>query len=207
MISLPKEKILKWFGYFFLAITSLMILFWSLVAAGFEKLKDDIKTNSLRNVPIEYVKEIDNGEKILKTYKVPESHVEPGDIRYPLKKFRDELWILLSRTPEEKAEVHLLMADKRMFETIELIKNQRSEELILKTLDNSIYNLMEAKKNLFEENKKDIDFFKIDQQINKAGLAYEDIVKSFNYKNEKINKTVNELEKWNQKNIENGKKN
>jgi len=207
MISRPKEKILKWLGYFFLVITSLMILFWSLVAAGFEKLKDDIKTNSLRNVPIEYVKEIDNGEKILKTYKVPESHVEPGDVRYPLKKFRDELWILLSRTQKEKAEVHLLMADKRMFETIELIKNQRSEELILKTLDNSIYNLMEAKKNLFEENKRDIDFFKIDQQINKAGLAYEDIVKSFNYKNEKINKTVNELEKWNQKNIENGKKN
>ncbi|MFA6463043.1 MAG: DUF5667 domain-containing protein, partial [Candidatus Shapirobacteria bacterium] len=145
--------------------------------------------------------------KILKTYQVPESNIEPGDIRYSLKKFRDELWILLSRTPKEKAEVYLLMADKRMFETVELIDNKKSEQLISETLYNSIYSLMEAKKYLFEENKRDIDFFRIELQIDQAGLAYEDIVKSFNYKSEKINKIINELEYWNQKNRENNERN
>ena len=207
MISLPKEKTLKWLGRFFLIIISSLILFWSLVSAGFEKMMSDMRSNNLRNIPIEYVKEIGNGEKILKTYKVPESNIEPGDMRYSLKKFRDELWILLSRTPKEKAEVYLLMADKRMFEAIDLIKNQRDEKLISETLNNSIYDLMEAKKNLFEENKRDVEFFMIDLQINQAGLAYEDIVKSFNYKSEKTDKTINELEKWNQKNRENNEKN
>ena len=207
MISLPKEKTLKWLGRFFLIIISSLILFWSLVSAGFEKMMSDMRSNNLRNIPIEYIKEIGNGEKILKTYKVPESNIEPGDIRYSLKKFRDELWILLSRTPKEKAEVYLLMADKRMFETVELIDNKKSEQLISETLYNSIYNLMEAKKYLFEENKKDIDFFRIDLQIDQAGLAYEDIVKSFNYKSEKIDKIINELEYWNQKNRENNEKN
>lgn len=202
MIFLPKQKNIKWFGRIFLLVIGLIILFWSLVSAGFERLKNDIKTNNLRNVPIEYVKEISSEEKIFKIYKVPESNVQPGDIRYPLKKFRDQLWILLSRTPKEKAEVYLLVADKRMFETFELIKNQKSEKLISETLDDSIYNLMEAKKNLFKENKKDVKFLEINQQINQAGLAYEDIVKSYSYKSEKINKIIDELEIWNQKNKE-----
>lgn len=206
MISRPKEKTIEWCGRFFLLIISLMILFWSLVSAGFEKMISDMRSNRLRNIPIEYVKEIGNGERILKIYKVPESNIEPGDLRYSLKKFRDELWILLSRTPKEKAEVYLLMADKRMFETTNLIRNKKSDDLILKTLDDSIYNLKEAKRSLFEGNQKDVEFFKTDQQIDQAGLAYEDIVKSFNYKNEKIGKIINELENWNQKNREHNEK-
>jgi DNA polymerase II small subunit/DNA polymerase delta subunit B len=73
-------------------------------------------------------------------------------------------------------------------------------------LNNSIHDLKEAKKSLLEEKKRDVEFFKIDQQINQAGLAYEDIVKSFNYKNEEINKIINELESWNEKNEEQNEK-
>ena len=206
MLSRPKEKKLNLLGYFFLLIVGLMILFWSLVTAGLEKLYDDIKTNNLRNVPIEYVDIIGNGEEILKNYKVPESRIEPGDIRYPLKKFRDKLWILLSNTPKKKAEVYLLIADKRMFEVTNLIRNQKDDDLILKTLNDSIDGLKEAKKNLFEEEKRDLEFFKTDQQISQAGLAYEDIVKSFNYKNEAIDKIIDDLEIWNQKNKEQNEK-
>lgn len=202
MTSLPKEKTLRVFGLLFVITTSLVILFWSLVKAGSEKLRADIRNNVLRNIPIEYVEEIGNGEKIKKIYKVPDSNVEPGNIFYSIKKIRDQLWILLSRTTKEKAEVYLLMADKRMFETVELIKNKKDDDLISKTLDNSIYNLMEAKKSLFSETKKDPDFLRIDLQINQAGLAYEDILKSLSYKSEKINKIINELEIWNQKNKE-----
>lgn len=202
MTSLPKEKTLRWLGLLFVITTSLVILFWSLVKAGSEKLRADIRNNALRNIPIEYIKEIGNGEKIKKIYKVPDSNVEPGNIFYSIKKIRDQLWILLSQTTKEKAEVYLLMADKRMFETTELIKNKKDDDLISKTLDNSIYNLMEAKKNLFDETRKDPDFLRIDLQINQAGLAYEDILKSLSYKSEKINKIINELEIWNQKNKE-----
>lgn len=191
---------MRWWGQLFLLLLSLVILFWSLVSAGFEKMINDMRSNKLRNIPVEYVEEIGNGERILKIYKVPESNIQPGDLRYSLKKFRDKLWILLSRTPKEKSEVYLLIADKRMFETISLIRNEKSDDLILKTLDDSIFNLKEAKKSLLEESRKDIEFFKIDQQINQAGLAYEDIVKSVNYKNEKVNKIINELENWNKKN-------
>jgi DNA polymerase II small subunit/DNA polymerase delta subunit B len=67
--------------------------------------------------------------------------------------------------------------------------------------------LEKAKKSLFEENRKDVEFFKTDQQIDQAGLAYEDIVKSFNYKNEKVDKIINELENWNQKNREYNERN
>lgn len=202
MISRLKEKTLKWFGHFFLLMTGLVILFWSLVTTGFEKLKDDIRNNNLRNVPIEYIKEVDNGEKILKTYKVPESNIEPGDVKYPLKKFRDQLWISLGQTPKEKAEIYLLIADKRMYETVNLVKNQKGDVLVLATLGDLIYDLKEAKKNLLEENRKDVEFLKTEQQIRQAGLAYEDIVKSFNYKNEEVEKIINELENWNQKNRE-----
>lgn len=202
MISKTKEKIAKRLGYGVLLLLGIIILFWSLVTAGWDNMVMDMKANRLRTIPIEYVKEIGNGEKILKNYKVPESRVEPGNIGYILKKFRDQLWIRLSRTPKTRAEVYLLVADKRMYETVNLIKNQKSEDLILETLNDSVYNLKEAKKTLSTEDQKDIEVAKVDQQINEAGLAYEDIVKSFNYKDDKINNVINDLKNWNQKNGE-----
>ena len=202
MISLPKEKVLKYFGRFFLLLTGLVVLFGSLILAGLEITANDKKENNLRNVPIEYIVDMPNGEKILKIYKVPESRIGPENSEYFIKKMRDKLWVDLSKTPKDKAEVCLLIADKRMFETVELIKNNGDEDLIVKTLDETIWHLKESKKMLSEEDKKDIEISKINQQIDRAGLAYEDIVKSFNYKSKKISKIINDLEIWNQKNIE-----
>ena len=170
--------------------------------AGLEVMAKDKKIDSLKNVPIEYIKVMENGEKITKVYKVPESRIGPENSEYFIKKMRDKLWIDLSRTAKDKSEVCLLIADKRMFETVELVKNNKDENLIVETLDETIFHLKESKKMLSEENKKDIEVSKVNQQINQAGLAYEDIVKSFNYKNEKINIILNDLENWNQKNIE-----
>lgn len=207
MFSLSKEKILKYFGRFFLLITGLVVLFGSLVLTGLEIMANDKKTDNLRSIPIEYIKEMENGEKILKVYRVPESKIGPEDTEYFIKKMRDNLWVDLSKTAKDKSEVCLLIADKRIFETVELFKNKKNEDLIVKTLDEAVFHLKESKKMLLEENKEDIEISKINEQIDRAGLAYEDIVKSFNYKNEKINKILNDLENWNQKNNEEEEKN
>jgi hypothetical protein len=58
------------------------------------------------------------------------------------------------------------------------------------------------RKNLYKDNNKDIEFLILDQKINSSGMAYEDIIKSFNYNNDKTNKILEELEIWNQKNQE-----
>jgi hypothetical protein len=202
MVSLLPKKSLKYFGRFFLLVIGLAVLFGSLVLTGLEIMANDKKTDSLRSVPIEYTEEMENGEKILRVYKVPESKIGPESKEYLIKKMRDRLWIDLSQTPKDKAEVCLLIADKRMFDTVKLIENNRSEKLILKTFDETIFHLKEAKKMLSEEDEEDIEILKVDQQIDRAGLAYEDIVKSLNYKNDKINKIINDLESWNQKSRE-----
>jgi len=208
MISLSKEKTLKYCARFFLLIIGLMVLFGSLILTSLETIaNDEERKNKLRNVPIEYVKEMKNGEKILKVYKVPESKVGPENNQYLIKKMRDKLWIDLSKSPKDKSEIYLLIADKKIFETVELIKNKKNEDLILKTLDEAVFHLKESKKILLGENKKDIEIIKIDEQIIRAGLAYEDIVKSFNYKDEGIKTIINDIEKWNKKNIENEEKN
>lgn len=201
MISLSKEKALKYFGRFSVLIISLAILFGSLVITGLDVVAKDREIDDLRKVPIEYVKKMKNGEEILRTYKVPESTVGPGSKQYLIKKMRDKLWVDLSQNPKDKSEVCLLIADKKIFETVELIKNKKNENLISKTLDEAFFHLKESKLMLAEENKKDIEIIKIDQKINEAGLAYEDIVKSFDYNDEKVNKIINEIENWNQKNI------
>jgi hypothetical protein len=200
MISLFKEKLTKWVGRVFLLLLALVILFASLILAGLEMTSKDNNMDSLRNVPIEYVKKMDNGGEILKVYKVPDSKIGPKDWRYVFKNVRDSLWISLSKTPKDKAEVYLLIADKKMFETVKLIKCNENEKLVSKSLDESIFNLKEAKKAISGENKKDIEISKMNQRINNAGLAYEDIVKSFNYKSEKMEKIVNDLENWNKGN-------
>ena len=203
MFSLSKNNFLKFFGQFLLVLTGLMVLFGSLVITGLKVLANDKNHNSLRNFPIEYVELLDNGEKIVRIYKVPQSMVGPKDIKYPIKKLRDKLWIDLSQNPKDKAEVCLLIADKRMFEAVDLISKGEKEKIILKTLNESIKMLKEAEKTLLKENKEDIEISKIKTQIQWAGLAYEDIVKSLNYKNIKTAEIIKDLESWNQKVEEN----
>jgi len=201
MFSLPKEKKIEYLGRFLLLITGLVVLFGSLVLSSLKIMANEKKENNLRSIPIEYIVE-ENNEKKIRIYKVPESRVGPDNIKYPIKKIRDNLWIELSKVPKEKSEVFLLIADKRMFETIELINNKNKDEIIIKTLKESVFCLKEAKNILSKENKKDIEISKVDLQIDQAGLAYEDIVKSFSYKNKEIDKIIDELEKWNQKNYQ-----
>lgn len=200
MISLPKEKTLKYFARFFFLLVGLAVLFGSLILTGLEIMANDLKVNNLRSVPIEYTKEMVNGEKISRVYKVPESETNPDSLNYLIKKIRDELWINLSETNKDKSEVCLLIADKRLHEAVNLIEKKESDDLVSKTLEEAVNNLNEAKITLLKENQKDIEIGKINQQINQAGLAYEDIVKSFNYKSEEINKIIDDLEKFNQKN-------
>lgn len=196
MVSLSNEKILKYLGRFFLLSSALIILFGSLVLTGLEVMAKNERFDDLRKMPIEYVKEMDNGEKVCKVYKVPDSRVGPEDKRYVVKKIRDGLWINLSKDGKDKSEIHLLIADKKMFETVQLIKAEKDEGLILKTLTESIANLKEAKKTLCN-NKEATE---ANKKISEAGLAYEDIVKFLNYKSEKMEKIIDDLENWNKEN-------
>lgn len=200
MIFLPKEKALKFFGRFFLFLTALAVLSGSILLAGFEIMAEDRRPDELRTMPIEYTKEMDNGEKILKTYKVPESNVCPSDTGYFLKKIRDGLWMNLSKTPEKKSELYLLIADKKIFETVELVKNEKNSDLVMETLGEAVDNLKKAKDVLKEIDCQKTVIKELRQKVDRAGLAYEDIVKSLGYKNEKTEKLINDLEDWNQKN-------
>ena len=201
MISLPKEKTLKYFWHFSLLIIGLLILFGSLVITSLKIMAEDKNMDNLRKVPIEYVKKMENGEKILKSYKVPESKIGPDNGQYLIKKIRDNLWINLTKESKNKSEICLLIADKKIFESAELVKNNKEKELVAKTLKEAIFYLKESRRQLLKENGKDIEINKIDQKINEAGLAYEDIVKSFDCNDEKINKIIDEIEDWNKKNI------
>ncbi len=200
MISLSNEKFLKYLGRFFLLLMAFLILFGSLILSGLEVLAKNDKFDDLRKIPIEYVKEMDNGEKICKVYNVPDSRVGPRDKKYLIKKIRDNLWINLSKNNKTKSEIHLLIADKKMFETVQLIKAGKDENLILKTLNDSVDNLKEAKETLCKEDKEATETFAVNKRINEAGLAYEDIVKFLNYKSEKVEKIIDDLENWNKEN-------
>lgn len=200
MISLPKEKTMKYIGRFFLLIIALVILFGSLILTGLEVMAKNESIEDLRKMPIEYEKEMENGEKVCKVYKVPDSRVGPEDKRYIIKKIRDGLWINLSKTSKTRSEIHLLIADKKMFETVQLIKGDKDEDLILKTLNESIVNLKEAKKTLCNDDKEATKTLTINKKIDEAGLAYKDIVKFLNYKSEKMEKTLNDLDNWNKEN-------
>lgn len=201
MISLPKNIPWNFVGRFLMVVVGVAVLFGSLILTGLEILANENGTDELRTIPIEYTKEMDNGEKILRTYKVPESEVGPDDAKYLLKKMRDELWINLSKTPKEETEVCLLVADKRMFEAVELIKEEKDCQLVEKTLGEAVDNLKRAKNSLIKETNK-VEINNLKQKVDQAGLAYEDIVKSFNYKSEKMENIINDLEIWNQKNQE-----
>lgn len=199
MVSLSNEKKVKYIGQFFLLLIALIILFASIVLTGLELLAKNKKIDDLRKIPIEYVKKIDNGEKICKIYKVPNSNVGPEDKKYILKEIRDNLWVNLSKDAKTKSEIHLLIADKKILEAFQLIKNKKDEKTIMKIINESIFNLKEAKR-ILAEVEESPETLNINKKIIEAGLAYEDIVKFLNYKSEKMEIIVDDLEKWNKGN-------
>jgi ribosomal protein L17 len=175
------------------------ILAISLTMASLETAAKNDDDNNLRVNPISFDYLNEKGEVKQNIYKTPESSVAANSLIYPIKNMRDDLWIKMSTDGKKKTEIYLLIADKKIKEANDLYNSKSNEKFIVKTANEALNNLKEAKSNLKDVQLDKTEIDKINQQLMESGRAYERIIKSWKMENEEIDKTIVELESINEK--------
>lgn len=180
-------------------VLAFSILAISLTMASLETAAKNNDDNNLRVNPIAFDYLNEKGEIKQNIYKTPESSVAANSLIYPIKNIRDDLWIKMSSNGEKKTEVYLLIADKKIKEANDLYNSNSDQKFIAETASEALNNLKEAKSNLKDVQLDKIEIDKINSRLMESGKAYEQIIKSWKLENEKINKTITELESINEK--------
>lgn len=180
-------------------VLAFSILALSLTMASLETAAKNNEDNTLRVNPIIFDYLNEKGEVKQNIYKTPESSIAANSPVYPLKKIRDNLWIKLSGNNEKKIEIYLLIADKKIKEANDLYKSKSEEKFIIETVNEAVNSLKMAKNSLKDVSLDKIEIDKINQRLIDSSRAYERIIKSWKIEDEKINKTVIELESINEK--------
>jgi len=183
----------------FTLVLAFSILAISLTMASLETAAKNNDDNNLRVNPITFDYLNEKGEVKQNIYKTPESSVAANSLIYPIKNIRDDLWIKMSTDGKKKTEIYLLIADKKIKEANDLYNSKSDEKFIVKTANEALNNLKEAKSNLKDVQLDKTEIDKINQQLMESGKAYERIIKSWKMENEKISKTIVELESINEK--------
>jgi len=149
------------------------ILYISFTRAGLEKVNDDEQYDRLRNISISYQqKETGNWQ----CYKLPESRILSNNPIYFLKKIRDNLWIQFSRNPIDKSRITLLVADKKISETITLYKKENNNRFLKENMDEAVKKIESAQKIIDQLNQKDLEVKKIKQKIDQTNAFYQYII-------------------------------
>mgnify|MGYP001565892224 CR=1 FL=1 len=103
-------------------LLGIVIVFVSLTRASLEMIAQGDKEGVLRGDTLEVEIEKANGEKIKEIYRLPQIKMLPTNIFYGFKEIRDYLWVRFSQNNYDKAKMALLLADKKLAESIALDK-------------------------------------------------------------------------------------
>jgi hypothetical protein len=101
--------------------------------------------------------------------------ITPDSPLWPIKAFRDRLWLMLTSNPERKAELKLLFADKRLAMSKALFERDKSE-IAFSTLTKAEKYLEEACAIEEESRQKGVDTSEFLITLSKASLKHRQII-------------------------------
>jgi len=153
------------------------ILYISFARAGLDEVINDERYDRLRNVPISYQK-INQGDNFC--YRLPESRTLPNSPLYFFKKIRDEFWIQFSKNPVDEARIIVLVADKKVYESILMYED--------KTVKVSFW-----QNNMKEAEKKIRLSREVANRLPKNDLEVEQLVKKINEAEDFFNYTLEQM--------------
>lgn len=187
------------YGLMLMAVFGLgiMIILVSLTRFSLDKTLTDDRKGEIRKKQVEIVI-INNGSKKSEFYMLPDFGMLPTDKRYRLKELRDWIWIKATNKNQDKTNLLMLMADKKIAETDHLLK-QGQIELAVKAGIEALDKLQYAKsvwENSLDNNQE------TDQRIYLAGYVYQEIIrediKQLSINNENLNKLIESINQWNE---------
>jgi len=175
----------------------MMIILVSLTRFSLDKTLTDDRRGEIRKKQIEIVI-LSNGIKKSEFYKLPDFGMLTTDKRYRLKQLRDWIWVKITNKAQDKTNLLMLMADKKIAETDYLLK-QGQIELAVEAGIEALDKLKYAKsvwENSLDNNPE------TDQRIYLAGYVYQEIlredIKQLSINNENLNKLTETINQWNE---------
>lgn len=142
-----------------MVLGALGILFISIARANLETVLREDKEGKLRIVPVDLVTSKDNGEQIKWVYYLPKIKIYPTNILYPIKMWRDKLWLIMIRDYCKKSNLLILIADKKIAEE-DVISTNEAVDMLIEALnlcpDNEvrIYQTAEAYRQITKKMRK-----------------------------------------------------
>mgnify|MGYP000978754958 CR=1 FL=1 len=185
---------MKWWWKLGIILFSIIILYISFVRAGLEIIRENRNYDKLRNVPVSFQFKNKLGELEYNCYNLPESRTLPDNPLYYIKNLRDEFWVILTKDSLEKANILLLIADKKLEEAIKLDKKGK-QNLANKTFKNAILKLEKSIKIVNSLNQKDIEVMKMSIKISEAEKVYKYLIDYLNLDKETQFLFTNNVEK------------
>jgi hypothetical protein len=162
-------------------VSAFGILYISFTRAGLEKVNDDERYDRLRNISISYQQK-ETGS--WQCYKLPESRILSNNPIYFFKKIRDNLWIQFSRNPIDKSRITLLVADKKISETITLYKKNTDNKFLKENIDEAEIKIESVRKIIIQLDQKDLEVKKIKQKVDQANSFYQYIIEQISLNKE-----------------------
>lgn len=180
-------------------ILSGMILFVSMARASLEIMAAGHNTEKVRVKPVEYLVKDSSGSSQMQIYKLPEVRTLPSSPFYGLKKVRDFLWINYTHDQIKKSKVVLLIADKKIAETMVLIGKNKNN-LALDTSIEAIEKLKYAACLNSSIKTNSVETNQVQKQIISAGYTYIKVLDSMsqdkNIDVKKYQNTITDLKNW-----------
>ncbi len=182
-------------------VIGLAVLFVSVSRAGVEILAQENNDIRVRIEPIELTIYHKDGTTEPVVYRVPEVNTLSNNPFYGFKKLRDYLWLMFSQGNLNKAKVSLLLADKKISEAIELIKNNNTK-LALEAGSEALDKLKYADTQLNQVDDSELEKKDVFNMMYHAGYAYKEVMVSmeneFEIDKEKLNQIIEELDQFNE---------
>lgn len=184
---------MKWWWKTGTILLSILILYISFIRAGLERIRENKNYDKLRNVPISFQLKNSLGQLDSYCYNLPESRTLPDSPLYLIKNLRDEFWVKFSKDSIEKANILLLISDKKLEEAIKLEKKGR-ENLANDTVKDAILKLERSKKIVKSLDQKDIEVMKMNTKIEEAERVYKYLINYLELDKETQNLFINNVE-------------
>lgn len=166
----------------------------SIIRTSFTDITKNNNMDLSRTIPLSITYLKPNGQSIIFIYKIPGSKVKVNNPLYFLKRLRDYYWLVFSKGYLAKSEISLFLADKKFSESTQFLKINQSKYSVIST--SQAFDKLQYAQYLFGKTGLPKEH-ELQQEIIQAGLAYEEILKSFCSNDNQLNQLTNQIENWN----------
>jgi len=194
-LMILKKTIIRVLGTALFLFTTFSILLLSIIRASFENISKADNLETSRTIPIEITIRYPNNDSEVFLYKIPHARITANHPFYIFKTIREHYWLTFSKGYYAKSKMALFLGDKKISESIILFKEGKVD--LATSTAKDAFDKLEYAQFLFDKSGK-IKSDELQLKIARAGITYQQILKSNYVKNDNLNNLIGKINAWNE---------